>query len=127
VAPAAREYAAPLATAKIASPLVESPDTTLQPSRTVIDLMRFSREKKPLQDRPQSSKTGYLGSPRMTRKELATLSAELKTLGVLLIIDKKDMLPSFARAGFNPADGKLYLRKGATHFKAFYETQHTKQ
>jgi hypothetical protein len=89
--------------------------------------MRFSREKRPLEEKLQSPKTGYLGSPRMSRKELVKLSTELKTIGVQLIIDKKGVLPSFARAGFNPINGKLYLRKGATHFEAFHETQHAKQ
>jgi type I restriction-modification system DNA methylase subunit len=63
----------------------------------------------------------------MNRKELANLSTELKTIGVQLIVDKKGVLPSFARAGFDPTNGKLYLRKGATHFEAFHETQHAKQ
>ena len=63
----------------------------------------------------------------MTRRELKSLAAELKPLGVLLLIDKKGVLPSFARAGFNSTTGQLYLRKGATHFEAFHETQHAKQ
>lgn len=124
VAPAAREHAAPVAAVVEASPHSASASEF---GREGIDLMRFSREKKPLEERPQSSKTGYLGSPRMTRKELATLSSELKLIGVTLVIDKKGILPGFARAGFNPTTGTLYLRKGATYFEAFHETQHAEQ
>ena len=86
--------------------------------------MRFDKAKKPLDERPQSQKTGYLGSPRMSRKELQKLTQELEQIKVQLIVDKEEVLPDFARAGFDPTTGKMYLRKGATHFEAFHETQH---
>ena len=91
------------------------------------DFMRFDKGKRPLVERPQSQKTGYLGSVRMSRRELQLLSQKLKEVNVQLIIDKKGILPEFARAGFDPTAGKLYLRKGATHFEAFHETQHAQQ
>ena len=116
VAAIAREYAAPVAAAAVAA----------APTATV-DMMRFTRQSVPLLERPQRSRTGYLGSPRLSRKQLATLSAALREKGVQLIIDKKGVLPSFARAGFDPASGKMYLRKGATYFEAFHETQHAEQ
>ncbi|WP_157530336.1 zincin-like metallopeptidase toxin domain-containing protein [Hymenobacter norwichensis] len=97
------------------------------PVVTPTDFMRFDKEKKLFAERPQSARTGYLGSARLSRIELKNLSQKLAAIKVDLIIDKKGVLPSFARAGFDPALGKMYLRKGATHFEAFHETQHAEQ
>lgn len=77
--------------------------------------------------KPQSGKTGFLESPRMSRAELAAYKKGLQSKGIETIIDKKGVLPEDVRAGFDPSTGKVYLRKGATHYEAFHERAHAEQ
>lgn len=81
----------------------------------------------PWEGKPQSGKTGFLESERMSRSELQEYKQGLNDQGVDFQIDKKGVLPDNARAGFDPNNGKVYLRKGATNYEAFHEAQHAKQ
>ena len=81
----------------------------------------------PWEGKPQSGKTGFLESPRMTRAELQAFKESMKQQGIDVVIDKKGVLGEHQRAGFDFNNGKVYLRKGASGYEAFHEAQHAKQ
>ncbi|MET3981040.1 hypothetical protein ABIB62_003559 [Mucilaginibacter sp. UYP25] len=81
----------------------------------------------PWEGKPQSGKTGFLESKRMSRSELTEYKEGLKDQGIGFEVDKNGHLPDNVRAGFDNQNGKVYLRKGATNYEAFHEAQHAKQ
>lgn len=77
--------------------------------------------------KPQSGRTGFLESPRMSRSEVQTYKRGMNEQGIDVVVDKKGVLPENARAAFDPQTGTIYLRKGATQYEAFHEAQHAQQ
>jgi hypothetical protein len=77
--------------------------------------------------KPQSGKTGFLESPRMSRAEMQAFKNDMQQKGIDVIIDKKGVLPEGKQAGFDYQKGKIYLRKGATDYEAFHESKHAEQ
>lgn len=116
------------------------PASPSEPTSAVADFMRFKQEKKPLSERPQSKKTGYLGSPKLTKTQLAALTKiaqeqygvavqVVKPAEMLLIAESPD-----ARAVFQTklnAEGQrvgnVYVQKGVTAYELTHELMHAKQ
>ncbi len=105
------------------------------------DFMRFNKEKKPLTERPQSKKTGYLGSPKLTKAKLATLAkvAEEKHGASVQVIKPEEMnaftgssdVRAVFQTEFDPITrqraGTIYVQKGATAYELTHEMMHAKQ
>ncbi len=81
----------------------------------------------PWEGKPQSGKTGYLESPRMSRSEYQAYKRSMNEQGIDVQIDKSGKLNENSRAGFDNETGTVYLRKGATQYEAFHEGQHARQ
>jgi hypothetical protein len=81
----------------------------------------------PWEGKPQSGKTGYLESPRMSRSEVQAYKKSMTDQGINVEIDRTGRLPEESRAGFDNESGTIYLRKGATKYEAFHEQQHAQQ
>lgn len=81
----------------------------------------------PWEGKPQSGKTGFLESRRMSRSEMQSFKQSMKEQGIDVVTDKKGVLTEEQRAGFNNETGTIYLRKGASNYEAFHEAQHAKQ
>ncbi|SHO58929.1 PAAR motif protein [Vibrio quintilis] len=73
--------------------------------------------------------SGFLQSKPLTRKKLQAYKAEMKTIGVDVVIVKNGdkTLPQNVRGGFDWAKKAIYLRKGVTEYEAFHEATHAKQ
>lgn len=121
-----------------AIPSASLPVATLPPK---VDLMRFDKGKKPLSERPQSKKTGFLGSPRLSKPRLAALAKEasesygatvqvVKTDEMTLITNNPDVRAMF-RTELEPATGQrlctIYVQKGVTNYELIHELMHAKQ
>jgi hypothetical protein len=81
----------------------------------------------PWEGKPQSGKTGFKESPRMSRSEVQAYKKAMNEQGINVEIDKSGKLPENTRAAFDNQTGTVYLRKGATQYEAFHEAQHAQQ
>lgn len=125
--------------------LLPSPQLRAQPSQEAppeaADFMRFDKEKKPLSERPQSKKTGYLGSPKLSKPQLIALAkvAEerygapvqvIKANEMALITNNPDVRAMF-RTELDPTTGQrtgtIYVQKGVTDYELTHELMHAKQ
>ncbi|UDN38148.1 hypothetical protein LG402_15630 [Proteus sp. NMG38-2] len=77
--------------------------------------------------RPVSGHTGYLNSPRLSRRELTDIRNELSELGIKFVKNADRLLPPHTRGGFDYTSGTVYLKRGATRYEAFHEMTHAKQ
>ncbi|MBO0938908.1 hypothetical protein J2I47_20310 [Fibrella sp. HMF5335] len=79
----------------------------------------------------QRGSTGFLGSPRLSRRQLLAFKKQAKALGAELeVVKDKAMLrmmdAASAQAGFQAHINRLFVRKGATVYEVTYELTHAK-
>ncbi|MBO0932106.1 zincin-like metallopeptidase toxin domain-containing protein [Fibrella aquatilis] len=79
----------------------------------------------------QRGSTGFLGSPRLNRRQLQAFKKQAKALGAELeVVRDKAMLRMMdaanAQAGFQAHINKLFVRKGATAYEVTHELTHAK-
>nr|WP_262905219.1 type VI secretion system tube protein TssD [Hymenobacter nitidus] len=105
------------------------------------DFMRFKKEKKPWSERPQSTKQGFLNSPKLTKLQLEKLAHEAQrkygaTVEVLTPVEMQAVSGSptvraMFRTELDQATGQrtglIYVQKGATAYELIHEMMHAKQ
>jgi hypothetical protein len=105
------------------------------------DFMRFNKEKKPLDQRAKSSKTGYLNSPKLTRVKRSALvkEAEEAYATPVYIVSAAEMrelsgsttVRALFQTEYDPLTkqrtGAIYVQKGATAYELTHEMMHAKQ
>lgn len=81
--------------------------------------------------KPQRGSTGFLGSARLSRRELQSFKKQAQEIGAeLVVIKDKKMIKAMddlgVQAGYQSASNKLFVRKGATAYEVTHEMTHAK-